>query len=92
MRVRGRCVTLSSCAYGHMYVHVHDCYPTITRASADVVTSTQIDCSFCLLLMMVLDFVLTTDPCAGQPACMMACDHGMVKDENGCDTCECAAG
>ena len=32
------------------------------------------------------------DPCAGQPACMLACDHGMVKDENGCDTCECAAG
>ena len=32
------------------------------------------------------------DPCAGRPMCMLACEHGFVHDDEGCDTCECAAG
>ena len=32
------------------------------------------------------------DPCAGRPMCMLACAHGFVHDDEGCDRCECAAG
>ena len=32
------------------------------------------------------------DPCVGKPMCMLMCPHGFVKDEHGCDSCECAEG
>ena len=49
---------------------------------------------FRLIPFSVQDIIenLVDDPCAGRPMCMKFCGSGFVKDEEGCDTCECNPG
>ena len=46
-----------------------------------------------LLLLFLAEVVaLAEDVCAGRPQCRMFCENGFVKDDIGCDVCECLEG
>ena len=43
------------------------------------------------LWLLVTDLHAARPWCRGQPACLMACEHGFEKDTFGCNTCRCLA-